>query len=141
MAQPFDAARREFRGAPEAVANQIYFDSLLALGEFSGSQTGTLVYGTTSPATTQLTWFDRGGKVINTVGAPGVFSQPALSPDERAVAVQRIDPETQDMDLWSIDTVRRLETRVTSAGDQLRPGLVPDGRGGPRGPVRGRNVS
>ena len=129
LAQPFDAARRELRGAPQAVASQIYFDSLMALGEFSGSQTGTLVYGTTSPATTQLTWFDRGGKVVSTVGAPGVFSQPALSPDERAVAVQRIDPETQDMDLWSIDTARRLETRVTSAGNiNFDPVWSPDGR-------------
>ena len=117
LAQPFDAAQRELHGAPEAVASQIYYDSLQALGEFSASQTGTLVYGTVSLVATQLTWFDRGGKVIGAVGAPGAFSQPALSPNERTIAVQRVDPETQDTDLWAIDTARRLETRVTSAGN------------------------
>jgi Tol biopolymer transport system component len=117
LAQPFDAERREVTGAAEAVATQIYYDSLFALGEFSVSQTGTLVYGTAKVRTTQLAWFDRVGKPLGEVGSSGAFSQPALSPDERTIVVQRIDPETQDMDLWSIDIARRLETRVTSAGN------------------------
>jgi len=128
MAQPFDAVRREVTGAAHAVVTQIFYDSLLALGDFSVSQTGTLVYGTASAQTTQLTWFDRGGRALGTVGSSGAFSQPALSPDDRTVAVQRLDPVTQDADLWSIETTRRLETRVTTYGNlNFDPVWSPDG--------------
>jgi len=42
-------------------------------------------------AGTQLTWFDRAGKPLGAVGSPGVFIQPAISPDGSTVAVDRID--------------------------------------------------
>src|SRR5262249_36637468 len=65
-----------------------------------------------TPSMTQLTWFDRAGHIVGTMGAPDEHSllQPRLSPDGHTVVVYR----TQDGkdDLWLIDTAR--STRLTS---------------------------
>jgi eukaryotic-like serine/threonine-protein kinase len=42
------------------------------------------------------------------------YGQPALSPDEKMLAVERVDPNTQDEDIWLIDTRRNLPSRFTS---------------------------
>ena len=57
-------------------------------GNFSASQNGLLVYYSGGAGlNSQLTWFDRGGKPLGTVGAPGSFVGPAVSPDGNTVAV------------------------------------------------------
>ncbi len=62
----------------------------------------------------QLTIFDRQGKVIKTVGDPGVFGQPAFSPDGTRVAVTRNDPKTGYNDIWTFDVATGKGTAVTS---------------------------
>jgi hypothetical protein len=42
-----------------------------------------------------LVWFDRSGKRLATVGEPGRHTRPALSPDEKQVAVDRFDPQSR----------------------------------------------
>ena len=37
----------------------------------------------------QLTVFDRTGKVVSTVGSPGLYVQPGISPDGKRVVVMR----------------------------------------------------
>jgi hypothetical protein len=61
---------------------------------------------------TRLTLFDRQGKVVSTVGEPGVYSQPAISPDGNRVAVIRTDQAMSDV--WVIDIATGQETRITS---------------------------
>jgi hypothetical protein len=54
----------------------------------SVSQNGTLVYGqATIESNSQLTWFDRTGHVLATLGDTAPYASLALSPDERNVAV------------------------------------------------------
>jgi serine/threonine protein kinase/Tol biopolymer transport system component len=128
LAQPFDPASLQLTGDPEAVADRIRYDSLLAHGAFSVSKNGTLVYGTVESRTTQLKWFDRSGKPLGNVGSSGAFSQPALSPDEKTIAVRRTDPESQDSDLWLIETTRGIELRFTTYGTiNFNPVWSPDG--------------
>src|SRR5262245_17722168 len=43
------------------------------------------------PQLRQLTLFDRQGKVVSTVGQPGLFVQPGLSPDGKSVVVMKTD--------------------------------------------------
>jgi Tol biopolymer transport system component len=50
------------------------------------------------------------------MGSANSLSQPALSDDGRTIGVQRFDPGTQRLDLWSIRTDRDLEERLTSQG-------------------------
>jgi eukaryotic-like serine/threonine-protein kinase len=63
---------------------------------------------------TRLTWFDRTGRQLESVGPPGRYRNPALSPDEQRVAVARIDRETGEPDIWLIELTRGVTSRFTS---------------------------
>jgi eukaryotic-like serine/threonine-protein kinase len=90
---------------------------------FSVSVNGRLAYEPASQARTQLTWFNRAGKRLGTVGSPGAYQAPVLSPDETKVAVGR------DGDIWVLDLVRGVETRLTSdPAPENWPLWFPDGR-------------
>src|SRR5262249_29284951 len=105
LAQPFDPASLKPTGTPQAIADRVQFDTLLALGYVRASATGALVYGNVERRATRLTWLDRSGKELGLVGSSGDFAQPTLAPDEKTIAVQRNDPNAQDSDLWLIDAV------------------------------------
>jgi Tol biopolymer transport system component len=119
----------ELIGEPVPVAERIRYESGFARGAFSVSDTGTLVYGTTGTSLTQLMWFDRSGNALGTVGGSEPFGQPSLSPDDKTVAVERVDPITQDQDIWLIDTGRNLPSRFTSHPNNITfmPVWSPDG--------------
>ena len=62
------------------------------------------------------------------MGVPADFSSPALSPDERKVAVGIRDPKTKMRDIWVADLLRGATTRLTfDAADDLNPVWSPDG--------------
>jgi hypothetical protein len=96
MAQPFDAGRLVLSGEPLPVAPAIHrTPSQGGFVGFSMSTAGTLAY-VPAPAIVrnQLTWVDRNGRVLSTVGPPDRYSNPQLSPDGAriAVSVAREDP-------------------------------------------------
>jgi Tol biopolymer transport system component len=62
----------------------------------------------------QLTILDRQGKVVKTVGDPGVYFQPAFSPDGSRVAVTRNDPKTGNNDIWTFDVATGKGYAVTN---------------------------
>jgi Tol biopolymer transport system component len=66
------------------------------------------------PALRQLTVFDRQGKVVGTVGPPGVYVQPNLSPDGKQVVVMRNDPQTGNQDIWVFDVASGKGTPITN---------------------------
>jgi serine/threonine protein kinase len=118
MAQPFDAGKCEATGDAMPVAEQVdvnYAGVGVAAGYFSASQNGVLVY-TSGRALTdaQLTWFDRAGNKLDTVGAPGEIGPFSLSPDETRVAFMRRDPQVGRVDLWIRDLARGAESRLAS---------------------------
>jgi Tol biopolymer transport system component len=113
MAQPFDADKLQLTG--EAVP-------IVGLGRqlptsralFSASETGVLVYRSGSPGEdSQLAWFDRAGRPLGTVGPPGAYSAIRLSPDEKRIALQRLDDEKGTFDICVIDTTSGTTTRLT----------------------------
>ncbi len=113
MAQGFDADRLELTGEPFPVAEQVGRITGAHLGLFSVSETGVLVYRSAVAANRQLAWFDRGGKQLSTVGPPGAYFNPSLSPDEKLVAVSRDDPQFSTADIWLIELARGTPTRFT----------------------------
>ena len=63
----------------------------------------------------QLTWFDRAGKPLGTLGEGGVDVNLSLSPDERQVAVALRSGSPENLDIWTIDIARNLgANRVTT---------------------------
>ena len=134
--QRFDAVARELVGeaAPtsDTIAAGSITSSLVAAGQpFSASTNGVLIYraGTGVLTQVQLAWFDRTGRRLGTLGEPGDYSNPALSPDGRRVAVGRRDASTGTRDLWLFELERGTASRLTfDPADDLAPVFSSDGR-------------
>ena len=88
--------------------------------------------GTNAPATnnlTRLVWFDLRGNQLGTVGAPGDYSGPALSPAEDRIAVALNDRQTNSRDLWIFPLNSDKGVRLTADSfDDLNPVWTPDGK-------------
>jgi Tol biopolymer transport system component len=130
MAQPFDLKSLRTSGGAEPIAEgvQRFFD-LVSVGAFSASSSGLLAYQTgTGAGLKQLTWFDRAGKPIKTLGDRRAFFSIELSPDGRNLVASA--PDTLgNYDLWLFDVERGLATRFTSdPGGEYYGVWSPDGR-------------
>jgi len=127
LAQAFDPIRFQVTGGPSPVAEEIRYYSGLGLGAFSVSGNGTIVYESIEKAAT-LIWFDRNGHQLASVGGSVPYGQPSLSSDEKTIAVERVDPVTQDQDLWLVETTREVVSRFTSNPNiDFMPVWAPDG--------------
>ena len=99
MAQKFDLARQKLNGEAVPVAENVG-DNGIAAGYFSVSDNGILAFRANEGRDSQLTFFDREGNALKTIGDPGEYNTLALSPDGTSVAVERIDSQTRNSDLW-----------------------------------------
>ena len=127
MAQPFDPNKMTLSGEPEAIADGVDSFELRNYGLFSVSNTGTLVYRGGSGPQTVLTWFDQQGKPVGTLGDPGDYANPAISPDGSRVAVAMGPVASRD--IWILDVARGTSTRFTfDPGRDDAPAWTPDGK-------------
>jgi Tol biopolymer transport system component len=116
MAQPFDTRRFAVAGDLVPVAEGIIPGSRNAIYQrFSVSPTGVLAYWAgRDMGGNQLTWFDRSGKRLATLGEPGPYRNLSLSPDQKKVAVSRMDRTSSDTpDIWVLDVARGSASRLT----------------------------
>jgi eukaryotic-like serine/threonine-protein kinase len=129
MAHPLDS---DFTLAGDAfpVAEQVEstFSGLVAF--FSGSPNGALAYRTgTSSGGRNLTWFDREGKSLGTIGPTGNYTDVALSRAGDRVAVAFVDTRLITPDIWLMDAKRGVPSRfTTSPGIEVAPVWSPDDR-------------
>ena len=132
-AQAFDAERLELTGEQFPVVEQITRNPINGRAFFSVSENGVLVVRTGDLALNQLTWFDRTGKQLGVITSSGNYSAPSLSPDEKRVAVSRLDFQTTTAaDIWVIDLERGGEIAFhLRSGQRQNSGLVAR-----RGPYR-----
>ena len=95
---------------------------------FSASGSGVLAYLSRGMRETQLTWLDRNGRPLGTVGQPGRFTNLDLSPDEKRVAVSLRDNGNND--IWIVDLSRNGDRfRLTDdPGQDFDPSWSSDGR-------------
>jgi dipeptidyl aminopeptidase/acylaminoacyl peptidase len=108
MAQGFDADTLELKGDAFPVAEQTVRNPITGRAMFSVSETGVLLLRPGDINSTQLIWFDRTGKQLGALTPPGAYNAPALSPDEKEVAV------TRSGDIWLIDLERGTQMRLTA---------------------------
>jgi eukaryotic-like serine/threonine-protein kinase len=131
VAQRFDLSRLEVTGAILPVVREIQYDTFFHDGMFSVSADGVLVYGSAGVGVnTVLTWLDRQGKTLGTLGQPEETFQHSISPDGKRVAV---DPKPVDgrEKIWIYDVDRG--TRIPLMADESGPSLYhpvwsPDGK-------------
>jgi serine/threonine protein kinase len=129
MAQRFDTDRLALEGEAHPLADSLQVGGDTGrTGAFAASQTGLLVYQTgAGRAGQRVVWFDRGGKVVDTINQDGDNTNPRLSPDGKQLVVQRRSATT-GMDLWVIDLSRGTNTRLTSgAGSEVDGVWSPEG--------------
>lgn len=128
MGIAFDPKELATRGEPFPVAEQV--GSLLSgASAFSVSETGVLVYRGPVTSNVQLGWFNRDGKRLATPGETGLYRQIALSPDEKRVALARLDPKVGTYDIWLLELESGIFSRVTlSPANDDDAVWSPDGR-------------
>ncbi len=128
VAQPFDPSRGKFTGEERALNENVSLDGGLWRANLSASNVGVLVYASGNASGTQsMTWFDRGGKALGTVGERGGYTELNLSPDEKRVAVT--DGNTAAATIWVHDLQSKLKTRLTfGSGVERFPVWSHDGR-------------
>jgi Tol biopolymer transport system component len=131
MAHPFDADRLELSGEAAQVVEQIQVGgSTGRMASFSVSQTGALVYqiGSGTDARSQLTWYDRSGKPVATLGDPADQISVQLSPDGTRALASIMDPARGTLDLWIYDVRRGSRSRFTlDAANETMGVWSPDG--------------
>ena len=128
MAQRFEADRLELAGDPVPIAENVEAP-LPAGGAWTVSQTGLLAYQTASGSTlSRLTWFDRAGRQLATVGDEADYRSVRLSPDGRHASVSLPHPSLPATDIWLVDLVRGQPTRFTvDAAEEQLAVWSPDG--------------
>jgi eukaryotic-like serine/threonine-protein kinase len=115
LAQPFDASKLEVTGDPVPVAENVFTAS---------ASSGVLAYAS-SARTTQLTWLDRTGKALATVGPPGNFLFASISPDGSRV-VADLRNQSDNAGLWLFDRAG-VSSRITFSGGNIAPTWMADG--------------
>jgi serine/threonine protein kinase/Tol biopolymer transport system component len=114
MGQAFDDERLQLVGDPFPIASPVSQSASPPQVAASAATDGTLVFVAGSEDT-QLTWLDRRGAVVGTVGAPGRHYGVIMSPDAKSVVTERETPGAS-ADFWLYDLDRGPGSRVAAAG-------------------------
>jgi serine/threonine protein kinase len=129
MAMPVDPKLLQPKGEAVRLADGVRFNPDRWTGDFSLSETGLLIYqsGSYIPMS-QLTWFDRQGTKLETVGEPARFFQRiSLAPDgKRGLATVRSDNGRDNLFIY--DLTRGVGSRFTFTVERVSSPLwSPDG--------------
>jgi len=129
MAQPFDPKRLATTGDAVPIAEKVaqnYIANTVE-GMFSVSGNGLLAYTTGESGSLALTWFDRNGKRLSTIGEGGLLGRVHVSPDRKSAAVSV--QSRNNSDIWIYDLARGLRTRFTfDPAPEQEAVWSPDGR-------------
>lgn len=129
VGQRLDLATERLIGDPFSIAEPVDYHYTIARAMFTTSRNGMLAYHSHSD-TSKLSWFDRAGREVGSVGQPGGYLSIRIAPDGGSVLFDRMQPGSGAWDLWSADLVRDVETRLTAdRGNEVMPAWLQDGRG------------
>jgi Tol biopolymer transport system component len=123
FAQAFDLGKMQIAGEAFAIPGQ---DGQVITTEwslFSASRNGVLSYVSTRPRAFRLSWYDRKGKVLETIGDPAPYASFALSPDEKRLALDHADGQ-----IWVLELASGIATRHTLKSSGGDPVWSPDSR-------------
>lgn len=112
VAQPFNPETIKLSGEPITVAERVKEVGINHEFDFSVSNTGVLAYQIGSPKT-QLAWFDRSGKKLETIGEADTYTSIMLSPDGNRAAAGLVDADGRQSDIWLLDLSRSTKARLT----------------------------
>ena len=111
MVQPFDPQTLKLSGEAKQIAPDVGFVGPTGQSTFSISENGILTYRSREREQS-LSIVNREGNIINSVGPPGEFEDPALSLDAKMLAVTRDDVDNSQS-IWVYDFNRNTFSRLT----------------------------
>jgi Tol biopolymer transport system component len=115
LAQPIDLRTFQLQGASAVVAQAVGEVAEGSASSFAASENGVLMYQVRSTEERQISWHDRTGKAVGSVGKPEFFREMTLSPDERTLAA--IAGANGKFDVWTIDVASGITTALTRDGN------------------------
>jgi serine/threonine-protein kinase len=123
----FDPDRMELQGTPTPLVEDLAGNSSQGAGQFSFSQTGTLVYlpGKGPMQGWPIAWLDNSGKTQPLLAEPGLYYEPRFSPDGQRLA---LTIASKGSNIFVYDPRRVAMTRLTFEGDASVPVWTPDGK-------------
>jgi serine/threonine protein kinase len=127
VAQGFAPDNMRLFGEPKLVAEEVANNATNGRAAFSVSENGTVAYVSGVRPEKKLTWFDRAGREIGTIGSPEDYGQVNLSPDETKIVTERFDLQTGVPELWILEPERDLAVKFTLGTQDRDPIWSPDG--------------
>jgi eukaryotic-like serine/threonine-protein kinase len=126
LAVPFDADKREIRGAPVIVLEDVATGIMYGEVHFSVSERGTLVYapGGVLKEERDLVWVDRKGEATAVVPTRRNYNNPKLAPDGATIA---LTIESSEYDIWLLDLDRDSVNRLSFGANDNFPVWSSDG--------------
>jgi Tol biopolymer transport system component len=115
VAAPFDLRRQMVAGDAVPLAENAGFNAGIGFSSaMSASDNGLLTYwGGYGRSTRQLTWFDRAGRRLGELTAPGDYIDVELSPDASRAGAEILDPKVGTADMWLVGATQRISSRFT----------------------------
>ena len=96
--------RRVGRGQAALIAERVANAGYFGYGPFAASSNDVLVFSQSAASTQQLTWYDREGKALGTVGEPADYAGLALSADGTRLALGKNNGLTFSSNIWLLGT-------------------------------------
>jgi serine/threonine protein kinase len=119
LTQAFDERTLTVSGEPTALPDHVGFNAMSTSALFSISSAGEMVYFPTAAAGPMaLSWFDRNGKLTESIDPGGYIYALGLSPDGTHAAVSMMSPDGLSSNLWNFDLARGTRPRLTSGPEQ-----------------------
>jgi Tol biopolymer transport system component len=129
MAQAFDPSSRRVAGEPFRFVDGIGSEGS-RYASLSASTNSVLVYGKGQMTPqSRLTWLDRTGRELRTVGDFENYPNITLSPDERVIAAAIMRGTPVNIDIYRVDANTGAADRLTfDPGNDVAPIWSPDSR-------------
>jgi eukaryotic-like serine/threonine-protein kinase len=130
VAQRFDPVRHTLSDEPLPILDEDVARfggaELGGVAAFSVSGNGVLAWRPAAGDERQLTWYDRAGRKIGTIGPPSRFILQGLSPDGRTAGVC---PTATNRDIWLVELASGASRRLTfDPHDDCGATFSPDGK-------------
>ena len=114
FAQRFAWKYNKLEGDAIALMSDLQYSARIERATFSATGGGLLLaQSRTGAAVSQLTWFDRSGKSLGTIGDPEQYGNVSISPDGKYLAIDETDTSSQNTDVWTIDIASGAKRRLT----------------------------
>ncbi len=129
FAQRFNADTMELSGEALPTLTDLAFLPRIVHVAFAASNHGLLLAQSGSGVSlSRLVWFDRQGNETGSASKPDIYSNVALAPDGKSVAIDKTDEQSANSDIWLYDLQRDAMRRLTfdPAIDSM-PVWSPDG--------------